>query len=342
MAVTLPVLTKTIDNNFVTSWYEIRTEAIDNILDATPIWAVLNAAGCMKAQSGSEYITRTIRHGEDTATAVRKGDTLPTGEVELETMAMWTWRTIAGKVQRDTFDDQKNSGPTKIKDYVGQRLTAARDALEQKFEASTLNAIVTDESGRELQGIHDMVPPIASRSTGTYGLIARPLTYAVDSGLGVSVPATGNTFWGPRYHTGALATIEDDLLSDMKTLYGGIHNNQSAPNLILCTKTMFDIYEDFAVDISQIIKDESTRLADLGFEVLRFKGKPLIWTSAMTANHMIMLNTQFIEFVYDPNFWFMMSDWKAEPTTTKRIAHILSFGNMISDQLRRHGRLEYS
>jgi glutamine synthetase adenylyltransferase len=62
----------------------------------------------------------------------------------------------------------------------------------------------------------------------------------------------------------------------------------------------------------------------------------------MTANHMIMLNTQFTEIVYDPDYWFAMSEWKAEPTTTRRIAHILSFANMISDQLRRHGRLEYS
>jgi hypothetical protein len=342
MAVTLPVFTKTMDNAFVTTWYDVRAEAIDNILNATPLWAILVAAGCMTPQVGGNDITRTIRYGQDTAVAVAKGDTLPSGEVELETTARWTWRTIAAKVQRDTFDDQKNRGPMKIKDYVGMRLTAARDALEQKYESNLLRAVVTDESGKEMQGLHDMIPPIASRSSGTYGGITRPATYSLDSSLNVYTPATGNTFWGPRYATGTLASIEDDLISDMKNLYGGIHNNQSAPNLIIGTKAMWDLYGEFALDISQIVKGTSTFLADLGFEEYRFNGKPFIYSSSMTANHMIMLNTAFCEIVYDPDFWFAMSEWKPEPMTTKRIAHILSFANVISDQLRRHGRLEYS
>ncbi len=48
--------------------------------------------------------------------------------------------------------------------------------------------------------------------------------------------------------------------------------------MIVCDQNSFEIYEDFALDASQIIKDESTKMADLGFEVLRFKGKPMIWT----------------------------------------------------------------
>jgi len=341
MAVTLPSLTQTIDNAFLTTWYDIRPEAIDNVLDATVVWAVLNNSGCMQTQEGSELITRTIRYGEDTATAIKKGDMLPVGEVELETMAIWTWRTIASKVQRDTFDDQKNRGPSKIKDYVGLKITGARDALEQKFESSTLNAIDTAETSREMQGINDLLPPIASRSTGTYGRITRPATFS-DSGNGVYKPATGNTFWGANYLPGVLNSIEDDLLDDMKKLYNSTHNNQTPPNLILTTQSLFEIYETFALDAVQIIKDESTFLADLGFEVLRFKGKPLVWTSNMTANHMCMLNTNFIELVYDPAYWFAMTDWKPIPLETKRIAHILCFANMITTQPRRHGRLEYA
>lgn len=341
ISTTLPIETRTIDNAFMTSWYEIRDEAIDNILNATPIWAVLNNAGCMTPQEGGDQITRTVRYGQDTATAIEKGDTLPQGEVELETMARWTWRTIAGKVQRDTFDDQKNRGPAKRKDYIGQRLTGVRDALEQKFESGLLNTIVTAETGKELQGIHDMVPPIASRTTGTYGLLARPASY-VDSGNGVFVGDGANGWWGPKYRAGTLASIEDDLLEEMKRLYNSVHNNQSAPNLILTTQTIMEIYEEFALDASQIVKDVGTMLADLGFEVLRFKGKPMIWSPSFTANHMVMLNTDYIEFVYDPGYWFDMTDWKPGQLSTVRIAHILSFGNMISGQLRRHGRLEFA
>ncbi|MEK0325385.1 MAG: hypothetical protein QQN63_06735, partial [Nitrosopumilus sp.] len=113
---TLPSLTRTIDDAFVTTWYEIREEAIDNILNATVIWAALMGAGSFTPQVGGQFITRTIVHGEQAAVDVARGDTLPQGEPELETMARWTWRYIATHVQRSVFDDQINNGPSKIKD----------------------------------------------------------------------------------------------------------------------------------------------------------------------------------------------------------------------------------
>lgn len=349
MAVTLPTLTHTLDNAFLTTWYEIRAEAIDNVLSATPIWAALSAYGCMKTQIGSDLITRTIKYAVSTAVAINTGSMLPTGETELETMARWTFRFTASKVQRDAFKDRSNAGPSKIKDYVGQRLSDSRDSLEQKYESNTLNTTVAAETGDEMQGIHDILPPTGgnfttgthtANSANTYGQINRPLTYAAGAD-GVYVPATGNTFWGGKYLPGTLNTIEDDLLSDMKNLYGACHNNQTPPNFILTTKAIFDIYEEFGLDISQIIKNDAMMM-DLGFESLLFKGKPLVWSGSMTANHMIMLNLNFVEVVYDPNMWFAMTEWKPIPLETTRIAHILCAANMISDQLRRHGRLEYA
>lgn len=342
MATTLPTLTRTIDNAFVTTWYEINQEAADNILNATVLWAALNGAGCMKTQVGSEFITRTVRYGTATATEIAAGDSLPQGDPELETMAIWTWRTIAASVQRSLFDDQKNNGPSKIKDLVGLKLSASRDALEAKFETSLTNATVTGETGKLVQGLLDIVPLEADRSTGTYGRIARPATYTSSAAGTVAVGSGANAWWGPKYLKGNLASIEDDLLTDMKKLYNSVHNNQVPPNLIVTDQNTFELYEEFALDISQIIKDESTRLADLGFEVLRFKGKPLVWTPNWTANHMGFFNTDFIEFVYDPTYWFDMTEWKPIPLESSRIAHIVCFGNMLSDQLRRHGRLYYA
>ena len=342
MPTTLPVLTRTIDNMFVTTWYEIRAEAVDNILDATVLWALLNETGRLTQQVGGEFITRTILHGEQAAVDIQKGDSLPQGDTELETMAIWTQKTIASHVQADLFDDQKNAGPSKIKDYVGQKLQAARDGLQQKFETNLLTAFQANETGKILQGFNDMIPPIGDRGAGTYGRITRADTFAADSN-GNTVPTGGvNPWWGSIYRAGTEATLETDLLDDMRELYATVHANQSPPKVLITTQRLFGVYEDVAVTASQIIKDETTFLADLGFEVLRFKGKPIIWTPNMTTDHMLMINTDFVEVVYDPNFWFDMTDFKPIALETKRIAHIVSFANMISDQLRRHGRLEYS
>lgn len=341
MATTLPSLTQTIDNQFMTTWYDIRPEAIDNILNATVVWAALNNAGCLTPQSGSELITRTIAHGETDATPIARGDTLPSGEEELETMAVWRWRAIASRVQRSLFDDQKNRGPSKIKSFVGMKLQAARDGIEQNLESQVLNTRVSAETGRLIQGLNDMIPPIADRTTGTYGGIAVPSAYA-DSGNGVNKPSGGNTWWGPNYLAGTLGTIEDDLISDMKKLFNSVTNNQQSPNFILTTQNLCDLYEEFALDAVQIIKQESGPLADLGFRVIQYKGVPMVWSPNMTANHMLMLNLDFVEFVYDPEYWFSMTEFKPAPTEDTRLAHIVCFGNMITTQPRRHGRLQYA
>jgi hypothetical protein len=343
MADTLPTYTRTLDDAFVSTWYEIRSEAIDNILSATVVWNALMGAGSFVDQVGGEIITRTVRYGKATRQQVAKGDVMTPGEPELETMGIWNWKYVAANVQRSTFDDQKNAGPSKIKDYVGTRITAARDALEEGFEDDVLGAFQSNETGKALQGLNDMIPPKANRTSGTYGTIARPSAYTGSAGS-IEVPDTTGTnpWWGPKYFQGAIGTIDVDLLDDMKVLYNSLHMNQSPINLIIFTQAMFEIYETYAIDISQIIKDETTRLADLGFEVLRFKGKPVIWAEGMTANNGLFLNTDWIDVVYDPNLWFDMTDWKPQAFEFDRAAQVLCAVNILSAQLRRHGRLLYA
>ena len=321
MAVTLPTFTKLIDDEFVTTWYEIRPEAIDNILDAIVVWAALRMKGSMVEQVGGDTINRTIGFGETDAEDVEKGDVLPQGEPDLDTMARWEWKYTASHVQRSIFDDQKNNGAFRIKSYVARRLESARDGIEQKYEASLFNAFNVNETGKTFQGLNDMVPTLANSVLGTYGGILR-----------------SNPFWQVRNRTLTLP-VDINLVSDGKKLYNDVHNNQVAPDLIITNKDHFELYEEFALDAVQIVKNVGG-LADLGFEVLMFKGKDLIWTNDIDTDTTLFLNTDFVEVVFDPQLWFDMTEFKSIPLQAERVAHILSAVNMITAQPRRHGRLE--
>jgi hypothetical protein len=350
MTTTLPTLERTIDNAFLTTWYSIRKEAIDNILSATPLWVLLRNAGCMTPQTGGDLITRTLSYDYQTASEVRSGDTLPMGEQEVETMAVWRFKSIASHVQRSVFDDVKNTGPDKIKDLVGLKLRSARDGLEQQLESSLHTAFQSTETARPVQGINDLIPPYASKTSGTYGGLARPASFVTDGTLTsrdeyVEVGSGANAWWGPKYLDVATedpADAEAALLEAMRTLFNSCHNNQSPPNVIVSSRNLFELYEDYAMDQMQIIKVNAGAigmLADLGFDALMFKGKPMIWSSDVTTDNMLFLNTDWIEIVYNTAAWFEMTDWKPVPLQEYRIAHILCQFNMISTQLRRHGRL---
>jgi len=335
--------TTTIDDVFTQTWMQIKPEAIDNILNSIVVTAALKEAGSFKAQVGGDLITRTIRYGTESASAVEKGDTLPQGEPTLKTMARWEFRNIASHVQRSLFDDRENQGQFRIASYVQDRLQAAREAIEDKIETRLLSAEVTGETGKELQSLLDLLPHWDNRSTGTYGQIARPTAYG-SSNL-VQSPSTGNTWWGPNYKL-LSAPVEVNLLSDLKDGFLGVSQfgrGAETPNLLMANLATTALYEDYALDSVQIVKDSGTFLADLGFKVLRFKGVPWVAATGVPASDtygVLGLNTNFIEFVYDPTLWFEMTNWKDIPLQGERIAHIIASCNLVSAQPRRHIRFD--
>jgi len=333
----LPTLTRTIDDAFTHTWYEIRAEAIDNILDANVVTAALRANGCFTPQTGGEYITRTIRYGEKSTKNVKKGDTLSHGETQLKTMARWEWKYITAHIQRSLQDDQKNQGKFKIASLVEDRIQAAKEAMDDTIE-TTLMALPDQTGGaaedtrmrleRDPNSLYNFMP----------GGTAQGAAQDFDGSSSYTFGEIGldNAWWRAKYKTKSGVSAVT-LLDDMKNHYNTIGENKAYPNLIVTNQAMFEAYENYALDMSQIVKDNGTKLADLGYEVLKFKGKDMVWTSKVTTNRVLMFNTDFIEVVYDPTYWFDMTEWKFTQLQLERIAHIVSAIQVICSQPRRQG-----
>ena len=357
MATTLPELTEAIDDEFLSTWYEIRTEAVDNILDANVVSAALREAGCFKAQVGERIITRTVRYGKKTAVGLGRGDVLPADETPLETMAWWPWKYFVVEVTRSLIDDQQNNGPQKIKDYATGRLSAARDALVEKTEdiimADDIHPDIAGSAGTTLTdaklpfSLHDIAPYLASTNFQTsgynYGNIRRDNAWwqHIDFTAAVS---SGTNRKGVKAGPSAI-TMYDDLVN----IHNTIGANKEPPNLYILTQTMYEIFESFVNAKDQLIKEADTRLADLGYDVLRFKGKRLIWTAALATVagsaatlQALVLNTDYIDLVYDPNLWFDMSEWRTPARQMDRVAYLTSSLQIVCSQLRRQGRVLWS
>lgn len=325
-------LTRTIDDAFTHTWYEIRPMAIDNILDSNVVTAALRMQGCFTAQTGGDRITRTIKYGKKTNQYIKKGDTLEAGEDDIETMAWWDWKYDSAHIQRSLMDDQKNNGKSKIKSLVKTKTKAAIDALDESLEDGLWAALDTTGTAKEVYNQRAERTPnslfnifgTAAKQTSSYkwGNITRD-----------------NAWWKENYKT-ANDPIEVNLLSDMRNLFNTCGKSKSYPTLLICDQTVFEVYEEYAQDITQIVKS-TNRLADLGYEVLKFKGRDIIWSEDATAGQVMMLNcaNKRVEIVYDPALWYDMTEWKVIPLQTERIAHIVSAFNLICSEMRRQGLL---
>lgn len=343
MAATLPTLTRTIDDDFVNTWYEIRAEVIDNILTATVFWLALKSFNCLTPQVGGEYITRTVGYGTKSIQAIQKGSVLTQSEPALDTMARWDWRRVAMDVNRSLVDDQKNAGKFKIKSYIARRLEAARNSCVQDLETDLFRWGVYTTAPYHMNGLYDICPFSTAESAVAPGAASDTSAAGTSNG---NLNRT-NSWWVNKTKTGT-APASLNLVSDMRTFFNEISANQESPNFIITTQTLYEYYEDEVSDKQQIVRSAFNRTAaDLGFDTLTFKGATLSWSAKAggpgSSSHMHMLNMNHIELVYDPNYWFDMTEWKSTANQLERVAYIIIVTpGLITAQPRRHGIIEYA
>lgn len=348
---TLPQLQQMLDTKFTETWYEIQAEARDNIMQATPIYAYLEAAGCMKEQRGGTNYEETIEYQFQQAEDVNPGHVFAGGAPETKTAAFWPVKMIGTNIQRSLDDDRANSGQFKIKSYIENKMTSAKKGLTTKFETVCLNTeTASSAAATSWQGLNDIVPAFANATTGSYGGINRPTAYDYEdkvngsdptASTGVKVASAGNTWWGPKYLNGNNPP-ELNFEADLTTLWNSIQNNQQNPDFILTTKKQLEIYENFCQDKSQLVINSGSKLAQLGFTTFKFKGSDFTWSPQMPAKRTKILTTSVIKLRFDPGMWFDMTQWKPVPNSLDSFAQILCAGNIYSYEPRRHGELYYS
>jgi len=356
---TLPSLTRTIDDDFVNTWYEIRALVIDQVTEATVFWAALKNFGCLVPQVGGEYITRSVRYGTKSTQRFSKGSTLDQTVKKLDTMARWDWRYFLVDINRSLIDDAKNSGPYKIKDYLTSRMDAAREALIQDSETYVSQWGAYYGGDRQPNGLYDICPQNAAESvaSGSGGAVS---DYN-DQSAGVSngnidrvnvwwqnwVAYSGGTYTPTTGKVGGNAATPYDvnLVPNLRSMYHAVNANMEPPNFILMDQAIYEAYEDEVSDKLQIVRNAFTRQAgDLGFEAITYKGATMSYSAKLASTkHVFLLNMNHIELVYDPDVWFSPTTWR---TTTNQLESVMFIvcmtTGLITDQPRRHGCMEYS
>ena len=342
-APTLPYQTRLIDNQFLDTWYEIRDAAIDQVLDATVMFLAFREMGAMDPQAGSEFITRKLKVDQKAKQNVTKGSILTQSVIKSKTKAFFNWGYTTSDVNRSLIEDQQNSGPFKIDDYVADRIEEARDALVQGLEADLFKWEAFDVD--QIQGIWDLIPTVVAIATdANYGGAgtgdATSPTRAAGTLGGVS---RANTFWQTKNKAGT-APSSINLVSDMRTFWNEISNNQEPPNFIICDQDLYEFYHDEVGDKQQIVRSAFDQTAaDLGFQTLTYMGATMSWTSKLSASDkMLFLNMNWIDIVFDPNYWFDMTEWMATPDGFERVAYIFNAMQLVFNQPRRFGLLDYN
>jgi len=288
--------TQALDDLYTTTWQKRLPGVTDNIFNATPFWAWMKDKGKLRPVRGGRFLEINLRYGKNTTVQwITKGQTMPMNDFKFLTVGQYQWRYLAANIMRYGIDEQQNSGDSRILNWVQEKLDDTEDSLVDNLETALAGG--SGSATQQIDGLQFLVPDSANVASATYNA----------GGIDPSV----YTWWQNQAIGMTGLSFSTNGINKMRHLMNLCMNNKKMdmPDIILSDMVTNEYYEDTVLPQLRLT---NTRMGDLGFRALEFKGVPLVWSPAL-SQRMYFLNTRFIEFIYDPMYYFDMTEWKAIP-----------------------------
>jgi hypothetical protein len=311
-------VTVALDDLYTTTWQKRLPGVGDNIFTAAPFWYFLRDKGKIRPERGGRLIEVNLAYAQNsTVQWLTRGGTVAMNDYKFLTVGQYYWRQLVANILRFGVDDQQNSGSEKILDWVNQKLDNTEDSLVSTLE--TQLAAGAGAASNAIDGLQFLVPDFANVASSTYNA----------GGIDPSV----YTWWQNQAIDMTGLSFAVNGVNKMRHLLNLCMNNRKmdAPDIILSDMSSYEYYED---TVLPALRFTDRKLADAGFDSQSYKRIPMVWSPSITAR-MYFLNTKFIEFVYDPAFFFDMTEWKPIPQQVNdRAAQITTFCSFLTNRRR--------
>ncbi len=322
-------LTETLDTLYTTTWQLMRETAIDNIFRATPFWYYMQERDRTRPESGGRWIGIPIEHDthDDSIKWMSRKQDLETevnaADKELLTTAYYKWTYLSVSVMRVWQDEMQNRGKSQIMRIVDQKLSNAEKTLTKNLESELFNDATDDD---KLHGLRHLVSDDAANPPGSGDY---------DDKVG-DIDPSDHSFWENQSDNMTGLNPATHLVPRMRTIFNDCSEGDDTPNLIACDQGTYELYEDETLEFMKIV---NRREGDASFDEIYFKGQPMIWSSSAPEEKMYFLNTDYLEWVYDPDINFEMTPWKDAKEDLERVAQILVAGQLVTSNRRMQGVL---
>lgn len=319
-------LTEVLDNLYTTTWQDMKDTVADQVFDSMAFWYWLKDKGKMETVEGGRYLTEPLQFDKsDSVKWIGKGGVASTNDFQFLTTAKFNWRYLIGSIVRFGVDDQQNRGRHMIINLMNSKMENVKNAICSEFETRLAAGAGTQGSGTAvdapaMDGLQWLVPDDPTAAANTVGEID-PSVY---------------TWWQSQKQSAAGKSFATYGVGYMRTMLNNCSNNlkMDSPDIIVTGQTPFEYYEDTVLPHMRV---NNTKLGDMGFETIQYKGRPMIWTSAISTR-MYFLNTRFIKFKYDPMMFLDMTAWKDIPNQVNdRTAQIITACSFTTSRRRCQG-----
>lgn len=313
-----------VDNLVTQTFYKVKKDVIDQVFRATPFYDKLVEGGRLKekAPDGTHFeIPVRYAKANQNIQYIGRGTRMGRKDKETLTRLLYTTSAVGDSMVRYWADERVNRGEAKLIDYVNELVENHTMSLRDKV---ALDCLVQDADPNAINALPTIIP--TDPTTGTIGKMDR----------------AANTWLRNQTMDFAGLSTKANLLDRMETMYNLCsmmkgNGSKNAPDLILTTREIYQDYVNLAKLMGIFQFNTVTRRVDFGAGEAAFKGAEIFWDENCPAGNMYFLNTSTLQFAYDPQNWFEMTEWKTDPDTLDRTAQIVAVGNIVCDNFQKNG-----
>lgn len=295
---------------------------VDNVYKSSPVLTRLRTNNMERFEGGST-IRHPIMYAELKGGAFTRGGTFDISYVQTDTALEVNVKYYYVNATLFGTDNVLNRGPEAAMSYVESKLINASGKMAKLLGTDLfLDGQGTNSSSIQIDGLQGGIDDGTTYTT--YGGITR-----TDIASGANVGING--------YKAAAATLS---LAAVQTAYGATWFGNEHIDLIPTTQPVWDILWN-KIQPQQRYMEESSDVAKIGFQALRYNGASIVVDQYAPAGVMWFLNTKYIQFWIStlPKYQFGFTGWKEAQNTDDVAGQYLFAGNFLFVAPRLNGQL---
>lgn len=240
--------------------------------------------GSIETRGGGKQIEEDLSIAENTNVGfVAYDETVGTSAVDVLNTAVFDWKFCYGNAVLYGAEIDMNADSTYRKHKLVENIVLnAEETMINKIGEALFNTSDSDS----IDGIPAL---IADNGLGTVG----------------GINSSTYTKWQNQHKQISSNPTASDLMLGMAELYRDCTRGKSSPDLIVTTPALYGLFES---GLTPQQRFTTGKLADAGFEALRFHGADVIFDENCPANRMYFLNTRAIVFNFHRDRMFKVGE----------------------------------
>jgi len=288
---------------------------VDNIYKSSPVFTRLRTRNAERFEGGT-----TIRHpiafAELNGGPFQRGGTFNIAYVQTDTALEVNIKYYYVNVTLFGTDNVLARGPDAAMNYVESKMVNASGKMAKLLAtAMYLDGTGSVSSTLDLDGFDQAIDN--GSTYASYGGITR-------ADLGV---ANGTNNAGIN---GYATTLNPFTMQGLDTAYGSSWFGNEHVDLIATTQTIWNIIQNKILPQQRFL-EESSDVAKIGFQSLRWKGASIVVDQYCPAGYIFGLNTKYVQFWIStlPKYQFGFTGFKEAQNTDDVAGQYLFAGNIL-------------